>query len=159
MNLIFKKMKKVFFVAVAAMLLMSMSACGQTRFEWKQYGLSFGVPSDFKVMKNTDTRFEASNSKMQLTIEVFDHEGVSGDVLGEILGNMAVELEMEDAEVGELRLTTLEGAYIEGTVDGAGTILVLLLDVESNIALLSSIVYADGLEKQATNICNSFAIK
>jgi hypothetical protein len=152
-------MKKVFFGAVAAMLLMSMSAVAQTKFEWKQYGLSFSVPSGFKVTKNTETAFEASNSKMQLNIEVFDHDGVSEDVLGEILGNMAVELEMEDAEIGELRLTTLEGAYIEGTVSGTGTILVLLLDTDSNIALLSTIVYADGLEKQATAICNSFAIK
>ncbi|MDR2497471.1 MAG: hypothetical protein LBD21_10140 [Tannerellaceae bacterium] len=152
-------MKKLFFWAVSAMLLMSMSAGAQTRFEWKQYGLSFGVPSGFKVSKNTATSFEASNANINLTIEVFDHDDISGDALGEALGGLAGELDMEDAEVGELRLSTLEGAYIEGTVDDAGTILVMLVDSESNIALLATIVYADGYEKQATNICNSFTIK
>jgi hypothetical protein len=136
-----------------------MSAEAQTRFEWKQYGLSFSVPSGFKVSKNTATSFEASNSNIHLTIEVFDHDDISGEELGEALGTIAAELDMEDGEIGELRLSTLEGVYIEGTVDDVGTILVLLLDSESNIALLSTIVYADGYERAATNICNSFAIK
>jgi hypothetical protein len=152
-------MKKVVFWTIAALVFASMSACAQTKFEWKQYGLSFSVPSNFKVAKNTATEFEASNSNIHLTIEVFDHEGISGEALGKTLGEIALELDMEDAEIGELRLTTLEGAYIEGTVDDVGTILVLLIDEDSNIALLSTIVYADGFEKQATNICNSFSIK
>ncbi|MDH6358440.1 hypothetical protein [Parabacteroides sp. PF5-9] len=129
------------------------------KFEWEQYGLSFSVPADFKRVGNNKESFEAKNDNIHLAIEVFDYKGVSAENMGEILGGMANDAGMQNAEFGELVLTTLEGAYIEGTVGGINMIFVALMDTDSNVALLASITYINGFEQDATDICNSFAIK
>lgn len=151
-------MKRILFT-LTLIFCLSMVVTAQQRYTWKQYGLSFSVPSNFKVVENTADSFEAENANMHLAIEVIDYDGIDVEELGMALGEMANELNMKNSEVGELGLTTLAGAYIEGKVDGANVCLVLLVDVESNIALLASITYANGHGQQATNIVNSFAIK
>lgn len=151
-------MKRIL-VSLTVIFCLCLVANAQQRYTWKQYGLSFSVPTNFKVSVNTAESFEAENANMHLSIEVMDYDGIDPEDLGTALGQMAVELNMKNAEIGELALTTLEGAYIEGRVDGVSVCLVLLCDTDSNIALLSSITYADGYEKQATNIANSFSIK
>lgn len=121
--------------------------------------MSFKVPSNFKVVENTAESFEAESTNIHLAIEVMDYEGISADTMGEMLGELANEMNMKSPEIGELMLTTLAGAYIEGKVDGVNVCLVLLMDTDSNIALLASVTYANGFEQQATNIVNSFSIK
>lgn len=148
-----------FLFATIVFFAFSMCASSQQKFEWEQYGLSFQVPSNFNITENTATSFDAGNGNINLTIEVLDYTGISAETIGTALGELAVQTGMKNADIGGLALTTLAGAYAEGTVDGANLILVALLDTDSNIALLASIVYADGYEKQATNICNSFAIR
>lgn len=138
---------------------MAVSVNAQQTFTWKQYGLSFKVPSNFKVVENTAESFEAESTNIHLAIEVMDYEGISADTMGEMLGELANEMNMKSPEIGELMLTTLAGAYIEGKVDGVNVCLVLLMDTDSNIALLASVTYANGFEQQATNIVNSFSIK
>ncbi|MDL2257386.1 hypothetical protein LJC06_04190 [Bacteroidales bacterium OttesenSCG-928-I14] len=151
-------MKKIFFLTTI-LLLTSLAINAKDTYTWKQYGLSFSVPEDFDVLKNNEESFEAENDEIYLSIEVLDYDGLTPEFFGELLGQMAISSEMEDAEVGELRLTTLEGAYIEGVVGASNVIYVILLDTDSNIALIASIVYEDGNERAATNIVNSFAIK
>lgn len=146
-------------LAFALIFSLSVVANAQQRYTWKQYGLSFSVPSNFKVLENTSESFEAENDNIHLVIEVLDYEGLDPEDLGTILGEMSNELGLKNAEVGELGLTTLAGAYIEGKVGEANVCLVVLMDVESNIALLASVTYSNGYEKAATNIVNSFAIK
>lgn len=151
-------MKRILFTLTLVFCL-SMVVTAQQRYTWKQYGLSFSVPSNFKVVENTAESFEAENANMHLAIEVIDYDGIDVEDLGTALGEMANELGMKNPDIGELGLTTLAGAYIEGKVDGSNVCLVLLIDVESNIALLASVTYGNGYEQQATNIVNSFAIK
>ncbi|NDV56964.1 hypothetical protein [Bacteroides sp. 519] len=151
-------MKRIL-VSLTVIFCLCMVANAQQRYTWKQYGLSFSVPTNFKVLENTAESFEAENNNIHLAIEVIDYDGIDPEDLGTALGTMAVELKMKNSEIGELALTTLEGAFIEGEIDGVNVCLVLLCDTESNIALLSSITYADGFEQQATNIVNSFSIK
>lgn len=127
---------------------------------WQQYGLSFEAPDALRVTRNNATVYEAAHNDLHLSIQVMDYEGINPESLAEALGETAAELGMSaDSDVGELVLTTLEGVYIEGLVDGVNTILVLLFDTESNIALLSTVVYNDGLEQVATDIVNSFVIR
>lgn len=141
------------------MFCLCMAVSAQQRYTWKQYGLSFSVPTNFKITENTAESFQANNGQIHLAIAVVDYDGLNEDDLAETLLMMAEEAGMTDGEVGPLALTTLEGAYIEGVVDEANMCFVLLADTESNIALLASVVYADGLENQANKIINSFSIK
>lgn len=152
-------MKKIILFATFLLLTGITAVHAQQKWEWEQYGLSFSAPSNFEVIENTEDSFEALNRHIHLAIEVFDYEGLDPEDLGMTLGELALELGMRNVDIGELRLTTLEGAYIESIEDGVGTILILLLDEDSNIALLASIIYDEGFERAATNICNSFAIK
>lgn len=151
-------MKRILLFA-AALILISLSANSQQRYTWNQYGLSFSVPSNFKVTENTATSFEANNQAIHLAIEVLDSDGISPETFGETLAEIANNIGMSGADMGELGLTTLEGAYIEGQVGEANVCLVVLLDSASNIALLATVTYADGQEQASTNIVNSFAIK
>ncbi len=150
-----------FLLTLVVLFAATFAANAQQKYEWKQYGLSFKVPTTFKISENTAESFAAGDKNMDLAIQVIDYDGVDAEDMGGILGELAVEagMDMEEAEIGELALTTLAGAYIEGEIDGEMTILVVLMDVESNIALFARITYADGFLKQANNICNSFAIK
>lgn len=151
-------MKRVLFI-VTTVFCLSMVVNAQQRYTWEQYGLSFSVPQNFKVVKNTAESFEAENANIHLTIEVMDYDGIDPEDLGTALGEMANELGMTGMDIGELALTTLEGAYIEGKVKGVNVCLVLLADTDSNIALVASVTYSNGNEQQATNIVNSFSIK
>ncbi|MDL2247470.1 hypothetical protein LJC05_01920 [Bacteroides sp. OttesenSCG-928-J23] len=151
-------MKKVLFT-LGLVFCLCIAANAQQRYTWNQYGLSFTVPSNFKITENTAESFQANNGKIHLAIAVIDYDGIDEDGLAEVLISMAEEAGITDGEVGPLALTTLEGAYIEGVVNGSNMCLVLLADTESNIALVASVVYADGLENQANNIINSFSIK
>ncbi|MDL2223443.1 hypothetical protein LJB98_05030 [Bacteroidales bacterium OttesenSCG-928-M11] len=151
-------MKRIYFT-LFALIAISLSVSAQQRYTWEQYGLSFSVPKSFQILENTAESFEAENEEMSLTIELLDYEGLSPEFMGTLLGQMAKDSGMRNAEVGELVLTTLEGAYIEGEIKGVNVIYIVLMDTDSNIALLGSIVYEDGYEVPATRIVNSFAIE
>lgn len=131
-----------------------------TTWTWEDYGLSFKAPSNAKVQKNTDTEFVATNGNIIVGLEVIDYTGATMVQLAEALGEYADAVGFSaDTEVGGLQLTTLAGVWIEGTLDGTNTILVVLADDDSNIAVVAAIQYADGQEKIATAIVNSFSIK
>lgn len=151
-------MKKFLFLVIS-ILLIHANVNAQQQFEWEQYGLSFSVPSNFRVLVNTAESFEAQNNHVYLRIELLDYEGLSPEFMGTLLGEMANVSGMVDATVGELALTTLEGAYIEGIIDDTNVVYTILMDTESNLALLSSIVYEYGNGLVVENIMNSFAIR
>lgn len=153
-------MKKIFLL-LTMITITSLSLSAQnTKWTWKQYGLSFTAPSSMKVTTNDAVSFAAESNDLHISIEVMDYEGISPETMAAALGQAAGELGMaSDSEIGELGLTTLEGIYIDGLVDGIPTTLVLLYDTESNIALLSSLVYSEEYIQKATDVVNSFEIK
>ena len=146
---------------MVAVLMASFTSNAQLKtWTWSQHGLSFKAPSDAQVTENSSEVFTAQSADIMITIQLVDYTGVSMEELGTILGTMAAESGMEaGSDIGELQLTTMAGAYVEGTVQGANVIYVLLADEESNIALFAGVVYADGQEKKATDIVNSFVMK
>ena len=153
-------MKKIFLL-LTLITMTSMSLTAQnTKWTWKQYGLSFTAPSSMKVTTNDAASFAAESDNLHISIEVVDYEGLSPETMGATLGQLAGELGMaSDSEIGELSLTTLAGIYIDGLVDGIPTTLVLLYDTESNIALLASVVYTEEYVEESTAIVNSFEMK
>lgn len=151
-------MKKLILVIIA-LLAIGFAAHAEVRHEWKQQGLSVSVPSDFKVSKNAADGFEAGNAEFKLTIKLFEAKDLTLASMKTSLDKMAKEAKLDVEDAGELVLTSLDGAYIEGLTGDKGMVFVLLADEKSKKSFLATLVYEEGNEGAATNIMNSFAIK
>lgn len=128
-----------------------------TVWSWDQYGLSFEAPSKMTVTQNNEISFSSEMDGLALGLELFDYEGLSPETLGEFLGEAAVNIGMKiTRDVGPLALTSLAGAYIDGTVDGTPMTLALLFDTESNIGVMVSIAFLSKYDQTVSNIINSF---
>lgn len=135
-------------------------AQAMTNWNWSQYGLSFDAPSNLKIQTNNATDFVAKSSMLTISINVMDYTGITLEEMAGELGSFAEEIGMAaDSEVGPLRLTTLVGVYIDGTLGNKNALLAILADEESNIAVAVAIEYDDEEYELPTKILNSFSIK
>jgi len=153
-------MKKTLLLIIIISAALTTIDAQNTRWTWDQYGLSFEAPSKMKVTENDEINFSAEMNGMAISMEVMDYDGMSPETMGAALGQAAGEMGMDSgSDIGPLSLTTLEGLYIDGVVDGTPMTLVLLYDTESNIAVLASIAYTEDLVKVSTDMVNSFQMK
>jgi hypothetical protein len=152
MKMLLKSCLPVFFFACT---LASLSA--QTDMHWDTHGVAFTVPDNFTITTNNAEEYSAENDNIALSIIPVQDENVTKEHLAEAVTEMAKGLDYDViSKAAEASIDDFEGYYVVGKKDGVNAIVMAILDTESSTNLLVVIVFANGFEKAAENIANSF---
>jgi len=128
-----------------------------TDMHWDTHGVAFTVPSDFKIKTNNAEEYTAENKNISLSIIPVQDENVTKEHLAEAVTTMAKELDYDViSKAAEASIDDFEGYYVVGKKNGVNALLMAILDTESSTNLLVVVVYANGFEKAAEEIANSF---
>lgn len=154
-------MKKTYWVIALLLFLVSNAAQAQsfTAWTWDTYGLAFKAPSNLIVETNNGDAFGAKLKNDLLHLYIFpwkDAELTTGTLNAEVEA-LAESLGYAGSEVVELELNSFEGSYVVGEKNGVTSIILGLLDPESDTNFYVLIVYGPGYEKRALEIANSFS--
>jgi len=126
-------------------------------WHWDTHGVAFQVPANFKITTNNADEFSAENDKLALSIVPVQDETIKEEHLAEAVTAMAKELDYDViTKSAKAEVDDFVGYYIVGKKDGVNGIVMALMDKESSTNLLVVIVYANGMEKKAEEIANSF---
>ncbi|HNR06695.1 MAG TPA: hypothetical protein PKM27_05210 [Saprospiraceae bacterium] len=154
-------MKKTYLIIASMLFLLNTVTQAQsfTPWTWDTYGLAFKAPSNMIVETNNGEEFGAKLKNDLLHLYIFpwkDAELTTGSLNAEVEA-LAESLGYEGSEVVELELNSFEGSYVIGKKDEVTSIILGLLDPESENNFYVLIVYGPGYEKRALEIANSFS--
>jgi len=152
------RMKKLFF---SLFLLFSAAFLYADDYEWEDYGLAFSLPEDFEVTQNDGEAFYAKGDAMEFGLFPWADEEVEKADIAAFTLAIASELELDELhDVSLLELNGLDGAYVEGSLNGVRVFLMGLIDGESDTNFFSLIKFYDDDEvaeeaaiEIATSIC------
>jgi hypothetical protein len=133
-----------FFISLFS-LMTSNTVSAQQEFTWDHYKVSLELPSDFKVVKNTDNEFECAGVGMHLYMYVFDDGDVTLEQMNEATHKLGKDLkfEMKD-EHYEVDHDGFEGQYILGYTEGHQVMLAGLINPANSTNFFIVIIFEDG---------------
>lgn len=146
------------FVLFIAFISFANTTFAQKDWQWPAHGVGFSAPSNLKVTTNNDNEFSAEGSDIFLTIQPIQDASITEDHLAEALVAVAEEMEYEDIHAADaLQIDDFVGYFVEGTKDGVGAFIVLLLDKKSSTNLVIVMAYtSDAGRTKAIAIGDSF---
>lgn len=146
---------------IIALSLLFYSNCYAQETELYSKSLEIGmtVPKDFKVTSNSVVEFSASDKDLSLIIHPFYRNNLSLDNMDDILIEHAGELGYRSLSNAEtIELNGFQGCYAVDKGNGKNSLVMLLINQQSNKNLFIVINYPDKTEKTALSIANSFYI-
>ena len=124
------------------------SLSAQVEMVWDAHGIGFAVPEDFEITTNTDQEFSAENGGLFITIMPWQDETVTEDGLAETVVSVALEMEYDElTDAAESSIDDFVGYFVEGTKDGVGAVIILLLDKESSTNLVFIAAYVNESDR------------
>lgn len=134
------------------------TAFAQKDWQWPAHGVGFSAPANLKVTVNNDDEFAAEGSDLVLSIQPIQDASLTADNLAEALVAAATELEYDDIHAASaLAIDDFVGYFVEGTKDGVGAFIIMLLDTESSTNLIIVMAYtSDAGRTKAISIGDSF---
>lgn len=154
---LFAMLKKQFFLLLMLAAFTLPVHAQMVDWHWDTHGVAFQAPSSFKITTNNAEEFSAENDKIALSIIPVQDENITEDHLSEAVTAMAKELNYDViTKAAKAEVDDFVGSYIVGKKEGVNALVMALLDTESSTNLLVVIIYANGMEKQAEEIANSF---
>ena len=146
------------FILFIAFISLANTTFAQKDWQWPAHGVGFSAPSNLKVTTNNDTEFSAEGSDVFLTIQPIQDASITEEHLAEALVTVAEEMEYEDIHAADaLHIDDFVGYFVEGTKDGVGAFIILLLDKKSSTNLVIVMAYtSDAGRNKAIAIGDSF---
>ncbi len=120
----------------------------QVECDWEAYQLYFELPEDFVVTENDSEGFYAEGDAMEFGIFPFADANIDTSDIAYFTLELAAELDLDnydDADVIE-DLNGLEGAYVEGEIDGVRVVLLGIIDPETDTNFFALIKFYDDDE-------------
>ncbi len=134
------------------------TAFAQKDWHWDSHGVGFSAPANLRITTNDANEFSAEGSDLFLTIHAGQDGSVTEDHLAEALVAAAKEMKYDDISAAdELEGDDFKGYFVEGTKDGVGAFIILLLDKKSSTNLVIVMAYTtDAGRTKALAIGDSF---
>lgn len=148
-------MKKIFSTLVFAfVIILSNSSFAQSTWSWKQYNISFTLPSTYEVKTNTSSQFTASDGITDFGIFVFSDASVTEETIKDYTAELAVKIGLDEIkEAEELDFNGFHGGLVVGTKDGDEVIICGFMDPESDTNFFATIkLFGDVGEDEARDI-------
>lgn len=124
----------------------------QIECEWDDYGLYFELPEDFKIVENNSEGFAAEGDAMEFAIYPFYDDSLETADITLFTLELADELDLDDYHDADvIELNGLEGAYVEGELDGIRVFLMGIIDPQSDTNFFALIKFYndDGVAADA----------
>lgn len=127
-------------------ILFAAQAHAQTVYEWDDFGLKFTVPPGFKETANNDEKFEGESARAKITLfglYPLADENVTEQNTMQAVKAMAAEAGMDKStlETGKIEFNGFKGAYAEGTINGHEAFFAVMLDPESDLNFIVSVIH------------------
>jgi uncharacterized protein Usg len=153
---------KILSLAVLLLLTASSAMFAQQEYVWEQYKMSITLPSDFKVLTNTNEEFECDGDGMHLYIYLFENEKVDFKMITQETRNIAKKLKFDVTdEIHDFKDDDgFEGRYVSGTKDGQQIMLCGMINTQSAANFWVVIQFKDGdhtAEKDGLKILHSIS--
>ena len=144
------KTKIISLLTIGAFMLFSNSIKAQQEFVWDHYKIAMTLPSDFKIITNTDNEFECEGDGMSLYMYVYEDIDVDFNDMVKDTKAIARKLKFEVTdEVHDFKDDDgFDGRYVMGLKDGRQIMLCGLVNTQSAANFWIVIEFADG-DKQA----------
>jgi len=152
-----------FFVLLLLTTTFAVQAQEDWNYEWEHYNISFTLAEDFKTVTNTADEYTAKGDGMEFGIFPFADETIDATDISAYTLEVAKSLKLEqldDADV--LKLNGLDGAYIEGYIEGDRVILLGFIDPSSATNFFALITFGDNdavAEDEAVRMISSIRKK
>lgn len=147
---------KKFFLAVSILacgLMTPMAVSAQTEMVWDDWGLGFTLARGMQITESTGEVFSAESEDLYFSIMPVEDAWANEDDLAEAVLIMMEAMEFERVtDADELEMNDLYGYYIEGKSQGAGAVVMALMDVASNRNFLLSVVFTPGGRNRAIEL-------
>lgn len=160
-------MLRIYHFAFFVLLLLTTTFAAQAQedwnYEWEHHNISFTLAEDFKTVTNTADEYTAKGDGMEFTIFLFADETIDATDISAytIAVGKSLKLEqLDDADV--LKLNGLDGAYIEGYIEGDRVILLGFIDPSSTTNFFALITFGDNdavAEDEAVRMISSIRKK
>lgn len=147
---------KKFFLAVsilASALFIPMTVSAQTEMVWDDWGLGFTLARGMQITESTGEVFSAESEDLFFSIMPVEDAWANEDDLADAVIIMMETMEFERVtDADELEMNDLYGYYIEGKSQGAGVVVMALMDVASSRNFLLSVVFTPGSRERAIEL-------
>lgn len=154
--------KRLFFFFMSMLLIVS-TAWAQhdhlSPWTWDSYNTKFSVPDDFRVTKSSGTEFSATNDRLTLSIYPRTDEHLSYSAMKNAVVKWARQNNVRYSKSPEYMedLNGYWGCYIDGSVQGYPTSLLLLIDPDyPDTSLYIWLAYSSDETDTAVAILQSF---
>lgn len=146
------------FVLFIASFCIFNTAFAQVDLKWPAHGVGFSAPGNLKVTANNENEFSAEGGDLFLTINPIQDASLTEENLAEALVATANAMEYDDIHAAEaLEIDDFAGYFVEGSKDGVGTFIIMLLDKESSTNLIIVMAFtSDAARTKAIAIGDSF---
>lgn len=151
-------MKSFKLAILMAFICLCNTAFAQKDWHWDAHGVGFSAPANLRVTTNNANEFSAEGSDLFMSIHPFQDESITEDHLAEALVEAAKEMKYDNISAADaLEGNGFKGYFVEGTKDGIGAFIILLLDPKSSTNLIIVMAYtSDAGRAKALEIGDSF---
>lgn len=149
------------FLFVTLLFVSAGTAQDNKTYTWEAYKTKWEVPSDFRILESSGTKWSGTNDKITLSIYPRKDENLSETDMKDAIIKWARSNEIEDKgeviDLDEEKMNGYWGVLIEGTKSGYPVGLLLLVDPDyPEISLYVWISYDEETLDRALEILMSF---
>lgn len=156
----FRNNMKNFFLAVSISAIglgIPMAVSAQTEMVWDDWGLGFTLVRGMQITESTGEVFSAESDDLFLSVMPVEDAWANEEDLADAVIVMMETMEFERVtDADELEFNDLYGYYIEGKSQGAGVVVMALMDVASSRNFLLSVVFTPGSRERAIQMVKTF---
>lgn len=153
-------MKKILFLAFLCLACLSVNAQALSPITWTAYGLTFKAPKGILVEEDTEETFLLNNKTFYITIQSLESDGITKEELSGVLKDYANDDGVKkQTAIQTFDLPQFYGVSLNGVCESDYCCYACIMTKAAGSAFYVSIVYAEGKEKEAEDILNSFTME